>query len=331
MSNKFSDKALRRDVRDRFSVTALQDEIDERFNDPVFDTYSVKELQRLRRLASKALRLTNNEDVYGSEVFITSGEDDFVYHVDSEGTQLRVSYDEPTTLYGYVRDFKVLTLPDYDNKQALVARIEELFDDTEETQSYHIPLAIEGISHASSIHDAPVPVMESDTDMTFGAIYPEDSNERKSERDEQGVQLSLLNIIEQDLFDSEDGVSDTRQLSEEVGRMLDAGFIEDVDDFATAFNYYLAKRAHDNDAVFLDVRGGEMTELDGPLGEVTEGRWVEEKLELASVDFQVDENMLVSMSVYCFHVTDEGVAVYCSDEAETEGWEFTVIDLDEDE
>ena len=330
MSNKYTDKALQRDVRDRFSVTSLQEEIDGRFDDSDLNTYSVKELQRLKRLANKALRLTQNDDVYGAEVFVVSGEDDFVYHVDSDGEQWKVSYDEDTTMYGYVRDFKVQTLPDSDGKQALVARVEELFDDTEETQSYHVPLAIEGINHASKIYDAPVPVMESDTIMTFGTVYPEGSNERRDESIEHDVQLSLLNIIEQDLFDLEDGVSSTRQLSEEVSRMLEAGFIIDVDDFATAFNYYLAKRAHDFNAVHLEV-SGVISRIDGSVGEIVETSWEDEIFEMMGIEFEVDEQMLVSMTVHCSKSTGEKVEIYCSDEAETEDWRFVASDSSEDE
>lgn len=331
MTDKFTDKKLYRDTRDRFSVAPLQKEIDDRFEDPASDAYSVRELHRLRSLAVKALQLADKRDVYGAEVFVTANEDDFVFHVDPEGDQPKISFDEGATIHGYVRNFEVTTLPDYDSKKALAARVEEMFEDTAETQSYLVPLAIEGVKGAPRLHDAPVPVMESDTDMALKSVYSKRMKDQRRERDEQDVQRSLLNIIEQDLFDSEHGVSSTRQLTETLGSMIDEGFVEDCDDFATAMNYYLAKRAHDNDAVYLAVDDVEMSLIDGPVGEVIEPRLIDDRLELMGVNFEVDEEMQVTMTVYCGNVTDEGIEILCSKEAETEDWEFTTEDVEDTE
>ncbi len=330
MSNKFTDNTFRRAADERFSIAPLQDEIDARFAEPVFDTYTVSDLKRLRQLASTALRRQGDKnDIYDGEVFVVAQEDTPVYYVEPDGNRLPVSYGEDTTLHGYIRDFKIQTLPDYGGKQALVARVEEFFDDDGETQSYHIPLAIEGVNRAPRLYDAPVPVAESGVEVGLDTVYEHDADQRKVESDEQDVQWSLLNIIEQDLFGIDGSVATTRQLSEQLVKLLEAGFIDDISDFASACNYYFAKCAHDNDAVYLDVHGGIMMQIDGPIGETTTPRWVEEKVELVAVDFEVDEDQMVAMTVYCHGHTDDGVKVYCSDSAEEESWSFTSLEADD--
>lgn len=331
MSNKFTGNTFRRTADDRFSIAPLQDEIDARFAEPVSDTYTISDLKRLRQFASAALRRQGDEnDIYGNEVFVVAQEDNPVYYVEPDGNRLRVSYGEETTLHGYIRDFKIQKLPDYGGKQALVARVEEFFDDDSETQSYHIPLAIEGVNRAPRLYDAPVPVAESGVEVGLDMVYEHDTDQRKAESDEQDVQWSLLNIIEQDLFDIDGSVATTRQLSEYLVQLLEAGFIDDIGDFATACNYYFAKRAHNNDAIYLDVHGGEMMLIDGPIGEITSPVWIEGIVELVAVDFEVDEDCAVAMTVYCCKSTDDGVEVYCSDSAEVESWGFTSQDIDDD-
>lgn len=321
MSDKQTDYSFRRQADERFSVTPLQDAINARFEEPVHDTYTEKELIELARFASRSLRQqVSKHDVYGGDVFVVTEEDDFMYHVEPDGAQTKVAYDADVMIHGYVRDFKVRTMLGEERK-ALFAMVEEYFDDTTDTQTYHVPIAIEGSNRAAQLRDAPVPVAESDGEIVLDDVYAHNMYLQDSEQAEQDVQWSLLNIIEQDLFDAEDGVCSTQALCEYVQSMVEEQFIDDIDDFATACNYYFAKCAHDGDPWLLEVEG-DMEWVDGYAGEIITPEWVTEKVLIKAIDLNLDENHRVSMTVLCTKDIEESARIYRRRAVEHENWGF---------
>lgn len=286
MSEKRLEVFNRRQANETFSVEPVQTEIDERLTAPVHDTFSAKEIRRLGEIANKALQRTHQDDAYGAEVFVPIAVDKRLYIYDTKvktepGTPPRVTM-EGATLYGYVREFTVDALPD-NGRLALSAVFEKYDDDiTEASHSYLIPMAIEGANYGVRLVDAPSPVGENDSE-----VPTQDMLDIDKEDIEQDTIHSLLNIIENDLFNED--TLDLEVLEDSLESLRSAGFIERLDDMTTACNYYLQKCLHDLDPWLLQpddvmVRIDDNGHYDKKTGE-RQGYelWVSDKLTVVGI------------------------------------------------
>jgi hypothetical protein len=314
----------RRRADDNFSVAPLMTEIKDRFNKPVSNTFLPAELKRLHKFANQALRQQAYEDdVYGTEVFVRF-DDDEAYMYDMEVDPPQRIAPEGAMPYGFVHGFKLGKLPGED-RLALSAAFEEYRDgDTSvPTHSYLVPLAVEGRGYGTRLVDAPAPVGESDVE-----VVTQDTLQIDKEDIEQDMMHSLLNIIENDLFD--DDVLELDMLKESIEPLQKLGFIKNLDDMTTALNYYMQKCLHDQVPWLIDVRGimeriDDTKQYDEKTGErlgIT--KWVEEKLTVVGVALEEDEYRGIQCRIYATSKddvlyrtqfdSDEGLVLYREDD-----------------
>lgn len=319
---KYTDESFRRPAAKAFSTSTFMDEIERVYVDPIFEGFTLEQLVTMREISRQALNEVNNQDVYGNEVLVAMGEEDVVY-IEEDGQLIPLSFDAETVLYGYVRQAMIRSFP-HDKRPTFTLAL-EAYDDGN-TRSYFVPVATEGTDKIAQIHDAPVPVMESDVESDTRTML-----DPKMEADEEGTMLSLLNIVEQDIF--YDGGVKVKDMSRAVGDMFREGFIETLDDMTTVCNYFLQKSAHNDDnwgvyvATVLERFTGEVDSGDTLEPARTEMKWVQDVIELAGVDFVVDAYDEVKCILYARHEGD----LYRVYEAASENLVIAHIEEDDQE
>lgn len=252
----------------------------------------------LRYLSRQALNRVDPQDVYGNEVLVAMGEEDVVY-IKEDGQLIPVTFDEKAVLYGYVKQVMIRSFPG-DKRPAFTLAL-EAYDDGD-TRSYLVPVVTEGGDKITKVCDAPVPVMESDVESNAHSM-----GNSSVEADEEATMLSLLNIVEQDIF-YDSGVR-VKEMNRMVGNMLREGFIETLDDITTACNYYLQRSVHDYDGWVVDVAtvierfNGEVEPSAAPTVRTTM-QWVQGVLEIAGVDFITDAHDEVKCILYARYEDD---------------------------
>ena len=293
---KYTDESFRRPAEDAFSASTFMDEIERVYTEPTFEEFTLEQLVTLRTLSRRALDEVDKQDVYGNEVLVAMGEEDVVYTED-DGQLIPLSLDEHAVLYGYVKQVMIRSFPG-DKRPTFTLALESYDDGI--TRSYLVPVVTEGTDKITKVYDAPVPVMESDVESDTQAM-----RSPKLEADEEGTMLSLLNIVEQDMF--YDGGVKVKDMNRMVGDMLREGFIESLDDITAACNHHLQKSTHDDDSWGIDVATvlehftGELNPDDMREPAYTEMEWVQGVLELAGIDFVVDTYNEVNCILYARH------------------------------
>jgi len=300
MSEKKPIEIIHRQRADKvFSIAPLQRKIDERLAAPVHNTFSVNELKKLgKRVHQEVLRGVHKDSVYGAEVLIPLHDDAYIYDMEAN-PPLRMTV-EDATLYGYVNGFVVAKLPDQD-KVALSVAFEEYSDDiAQQSHSYLVPMVITGTQDRVKLVDAPSPVADGDIEVATRNVQ---------EASEQAKTHSLLNIIENDLFD--DDTLSLEVFEESIAALREAGFVEHIDDVVTACNYFVQKCLHGQEPWLVRPEGvmermDDSGRFDAVSGDAQGAmQWVSEELTVVGMTMSDDRERGIHCQIYAR--SDDGV------------------------
>lgn len=283
----------RQPAGDTFSVAPLQREVDKQLGASERRVFTLADLRRLSKMAHRALREADTDNPYTTEVMIPMRDGDYVYDMQAEPPQRVERPGE--VLYGFVDGFMV-TVPEGAQQEVFAAALEVYSDDvTEENHSYLVPMAVNGTNFGVRMVDAPSPVAENGVE-----VATQDMHDVAKEDTEQDTIHSLLNIIENDLFEEDTIATDV--LEESIESLRRAGFIENLDDMTTACNYYLQMCLHNVVNVWKVNLDSVMERLDGTEPGRSTVQWVSDELIVVGVDLaqvEIEEKGKKKMSVQC--------------------------------
>ena len=283
----------RQSAEDIFSVNPLQNEIDKKLR-PDRRPFTLRDLKRFSKLANSALNNADTDNPYTTEVFINMHEGDYVYDMQTDPPR-RVEH-TGEVLYGYVNGFMV-TVPTGASEEVFAAAFEKYNSDVSVgTHSYLVPMAVNNTNYGVRVADAPAPIGENRVEVSTQDMYHIDQEDV-----EQDTIHSLLNIIEDDLFEEDTIRIDT--LEESIGSLQRAGFIKKLDDMTTACNYYLQLCLHNfyqwtvtpNTVMELfdrDVKFNEHGKRKTSL------KWVSDELTVVGIDLHQKEGESVGCTIY---------------------------------